>query len=650
MKLVITEKPSVAMDIARALNATSKGDGYLYNDEYVITWALGHLFNIDDSIAPAKWDIKSLPIFPEKFSYSLIRGKEKQFKVIRSLLSKSEVVINCGDAGREGELIIREILREANYVGKVLRFWTSEALTREVIHREFGNLKPSQAFDDLYYSALARQQSDWLVGINLTRLITLRAGGREVWSIGRVQTPTLNIVVMRDKEIEEFKPQVYYVVKAEFEGYEGILVKDGKILQLTEEDADKIVRGLSKYSTGIVDSINEELHSEPPPFLHSLTSLQREANTVYGISAQKTLDSAQRLYEEFKVISYPRTDARHMGDDARGLVTNVLKKLGLEELIPNVNKVGKRVFDSSKLTDHHAIIPLDVLPSNVTGIDKEIYDLILRKFKGVFMPDHKFVEKKLITQVGGFDFLTEEKFDVQMGWMSLYRKPTMSTLPTLRRGDSVRIRRIYKEKRTTKPPPRFNEASLLREMEKLSLGTPSTRASIIETLLRRKYIVRRGKTLYSTPKGREVISKLGESKLADPSMTSEWEKELEAIYIKKMGEEGHRAFLKKIKEFVNQEMKRLITVSFTYEDEVKQLRCFCGGDVKFVNGVWKCERCNTSIKEYILGKRLTESQIRGLFEGKRVKVSGLRSKKGKKFSATLFLSEGKLKFDFSKKS
>lgn len=685
MKVVIAEKPSVAFDIARALGRPERREGYLISGGYFITWAIGHLFEIDDSIVPSKWSLEELPVFPSEFKYSLIKGKEGQFKVIKKLLEKAELVVNCGDAGREGELIIREILEGAKYRGKVLRLWTSEALTREVVKREFSRLKPSHLFDDLYYSALARQHGDWIVGINLTRLVSLKAGNGEVWSVGRVQTPTLSFIVKRDLEVESFKPETYFTVKARFnngsEEFEGVLAKNGEELRLDEIKANEVLKSLKDSKRGLVKKVERERKVEQPPLLHSLTSLQREANSLYGFSAQKTLDIAQSLYEGWKVISYPRTDARYMAEDNEALVEDVLRKLNREDLISRVK--GNRIFNSSKLTDHHAIIPLDRPPNKLRREERLIYDLILRKFLGSFMDDYVYEVIRVEVEVNNFEFLSKGRRELNLGWMSLYERGE-KPLPELIEGEEVEVGGVRKIKRKTKPPPRYTDSTILKEMERLSLGTPSTRANIIETLIERGYVLRRGRTLISTYKGRELIDKLKESKVSSPEMTSEWEKNLEGIYLERKGVSGYHEFIEKIKEFVREEIGKISKLDFQvkkmatpdmvklakelsretgksfegwdYEsvkrfidESLKEVRipCKCGGEAVHFNNAWKCNNCNTIIWWEILGKRLSINQISKLFQGKEVKVRGLRSRRGKSFSATLYLSGGKIKFKFS---
>ncbi|MCG3110108.1 Reverse gyrase 1 [Metallosphaera sp. J1] len=680
MKLVITEKPSVALDIARALGRPVRRQGYLEVGEYLVTWTYGHLLEIGE-IAPKKWSLEDLPIFPEKFQYTVIKGKEGQFGVVRKLLEGADVVVNCGDAGREGELIVRELLEYVGYRGKVLRLWTSEALTRDVVLREFRRLRPGSQFDSLYYSALARQNGDWIVGINLTRLVTLKAGGGEVWSVGRVQTPTLAMIVRRDREIESFKPEIYYVVLASFEGgLKGIMTRNGEEARLGREEAERVVKALSGVERGRVERVEQERKEEKPPLLHSLTSLQREANVLFGLSAKRTLDIAQSLYEEWKLVSYPRTDARYLGEGNRELARDILRKLGRSDLVPRVDQVGKRVFDSSKLTDHHAIIPLDRPPENLPSLHRKVYDLVYRKFVGAFLEDYVYELQRVWIRLGQELFLVQGKRNLQLGWMQLY--PHEDQPLVIPRGE-VRKEWVREEERETKPPARFTEASLLREMERLGLGTPATRAGIIETLLERDYVERRGKSLVSTEKGRELVDKLGDSKVVSPDMTAEWERMLEEIYVKGKGERGYQEFLEGIKRFTREEVERLMSRVFKVErratpemlrlarslardlgvkltgsgmEEVKRfldenlprakIVCKCGGEVEGFSRGWKCRSCGSVVWREIAGKRITFRQAKALFQGKEVKMRGFRSRKGKRFSATVYLEDGKVKFRF----
>ena len=599
--LLLTEKPSQGMDFVRALpDKFQRKDGYCEGSKYIVTWAYGHLFEIDtEEIAGKKWKLDTLPVFPKFFKYKVIKGVGKQFRVIKNLLKRKDVskVYICGDPGREGELIARLILQQAGWKdwNRVYRFWTSEALTKEVILREIEKVKPAVQFNSLYYSALARQHADWLVGINGTRALTLKVNDRTVWSLGRVQTPLLYLIVQREKEIENFKPVPYGIVYAVFEkdnrkfkaylqlGKEEKkrLEKESKVNVEDEEEkkkdegtrlkvkiAFKIAEELSKEKAGYVENIKKSKKSEKPPLLHSLTSLQREANRIYGYSAEKVLKIAQDLYEA-KLISYPRTDAQHLAESSRELVKKVLKKLGREELIPAVEKAGKRIFDDSKLTDHFALIPMDRYQAkpNFKEEHKRIYDLIWRKFVGAFMPDYVYEVTEVAIKLGKYDFLAKGKREVQLGWKSLYRddvdKKQENILPPLSLKEAVKVDSVKAEKRKTQPPSRYTEGMLLKKMEKLGLGTPATRASIIETLKKRKYVISSKKSLKPTEKGRKLVEKCNGLPILNVEMTSEWEKALEKIYRENRGAAGYDAFIGRIKAFTK-ELVEEIKIGFNF--------------------------------------------------------------------------------------
>jgi DNA topoisomerase-3 len=598
MRLILAEKPSVAADIAKALGSVQRREGYFQVGQDVVTYAIGHLLSIDDSAAPPKWSLDTIPIFPDRFSYTVNKMTSKQFKVVKGLLKTATEVVVATDAGREGELIARLILTQSGYKGPLKRLWTSKALTPQVVQDEFKRLKPGSAFDSLYQSALARQHSDWLVGINLTRLVTIKGNNTGVWSVGRVQSPTLKLIVDRDIERENFKPQPYAVVKAIFskgpEQYEGLLVTkqvppahkeegaqleakdDDTKFRLSRADGARIVQELMKEQNGTVTSVSKEKRRELPPLLHSLTSLQREANTVYGLSAADTLKTAQDLYEKHKATSYPRTDAQHMSASNHQLAIDVLTRLGKGALASKVQSVGKRVFDDTKLTDHHAVIPLAPLPAGATDRERKVYNLIYRKFVGAFTDPHDYETITVITTCGTYDFQSKGKREINLGWRELYTTDKQNAedqaLPALAKGDRVTKVKVVCQDRETKPPPAYTEASLLKKMEVLGLGTPATRAAIIETLAakNRYYIQKQGRALLSTSKGRELINKLTGSDVASPEMTAEWEKGLDDIYKQNKGPGGYAAFLDGIKKFLDAETLRLKAVTITANFKIEQ--------------------------------------------------------------------------------
>jgi len=587
--LILTEKPSVAEDFAKALGCR-KREGYYEGGEYAITWAFGHLFEISDEGIPQRWSLEELPIFPERFEYKLRSSQAgRQFKVIKELLARAEKVIIATDAGREGELIARLILQKAGLKdwSKVYRFWTSSALTSEVIRRELRRLKPAKEFDSLYWCALARQHADFVVGINLTRAVSLRSNGG-VWSVGRVQTPTLALVVQRDLEIENFKPKPYWVIKALFSAdgktYEGVWVgkKSGgrtdaneAVDEEEEEREEEEVGGVFDYSAveklveklktarqAVVSRVEKRKRVEYPPPLYSLSSLQRDANRELGFGAQKTLDIAQKLYEERKAISYPRSDAEYLSESSVSLVKEVLRRLGREDLVERVEKVGKRVFDDRKLTDHHAIIPLKDEEEDWSKDEKALFRLIKRRFLAAFYEPFIALDTVVITQVAGEEFYSRGTTVLQLGYRELYGRPKDKLLPKLEKGQKVEVLKVWSEKRWTKPPSRYTEGMLIKRMEKLSLGTPATRASIIEALKERGYLVLNKKHLISTEKGRELIKNLQDSKIVSVELTSEWEQQLESIYKAKKGFGGYKNFLERIKAFTKEEVERIKKLSF----------------------------------------------------------------------------------------
>lgn len=697
MKLIITEKPSVAQDIAKAYSNPQRKDGYIETGEYSITWAFGHLIEISKLNAPPRWDLNNLPILPGDFTYDVVKDKHKQFNTIKHLLSRSQEVVIATDSGREGELIARLILKLSSWKNwdNTFRFWSSQALSEQVVKAEMRNLKPAGNYDSLYFSALARQQSDWLCGINLTQLISLRSGRGQVWSVGRVQTPTLALIVQRDRLRKEFVKEEYYLIKAQFlakdQQYMGIykfgelpdeqpgqdkedVVNPKKILK--KELAEKVFADVQGSESGTIKLIKKEDKQEVPPLLHSLTSLQQEANRVHGFSASRTLDLAQALYETHKVISYPRTESQHLGESGKEMAKNVLVLLSKMDLVQEVDKVGKRVFDDSKLTDHHALIPLQTLNSRLSEDERKIYILIARKFTGAFMPLYKFQKTTLITEVKEHEFVSTGTTVSQWGWKALYRedKTEEELLPNVVEGETVKKEHVEMEQKLTQPPSAFNESSLLKRMESLSLGTPATRASIIETLINRQYIVREKKSLVPTDKGIELINILKESQIASPEMTGAWELKLEEIYKGKKGRAGYNLFLSEIKDFVSGQVSKykniqintvnkatasMLTLAKKLAKErklnlesdnfeyIKQFidttiktqviigKCLCGKDVVAKQNAYLCE-CGKSVSKEFSGKKLNAKQALELIRGNIVPVKGLKGTDGK-FDAKLKL-------------
>lgn len=682
MKVILTEKPSVASDLAKALGEPSRKDGYWTVGNYGITWAVGHLVEIDESIAPRSWQLSTLPILPDEFRYLVTPDKQKQFNVISQLIARAEGVVIATDAGREGELIARLILKLINYQGPLQRFWTSEALSPEVVQREMERLKAGQDYESLYYSALGRQHADWLVGINLTRLATVQSTDRSVWSIGRVQTPVLRLVVDRELEIRNFKPEPYWIIKAKFakeaHTYQGTLLNPTKKKDKTspsaiydQAQAETILQALAPLIDGHVEKVKQEQKKQKPPLLHSLTTLQREANQLYSFTAKQTLDLAQELYEA-KKISYPRTDAQYLDEqpETKALVKNVLTKLGKADLVPRVDKVGKAVFDTKKLTDHYALIPqalmtkadtstsLSTSSKNLSDLHYQLYILIARRLTGAFMPDYIYETTQVTTQIGDYPFISRGRIDKQLGWKSLYQRDKAApeeeaedqqSLPALQPQDAVTKTEQQLDTKQTKPPDRHKESSLLGSMEKLNLGTPATRAAILETLKTRGYLKVQKKSLVPEDKGIHLIQALHDRAFTSPEMTANWEQQLHDIYKEKRGQGGYQEFLEQMKGFVQQEVESLRGVTLQGPPIAASdapAVCEACKNLEESDKGFKCPTCQRMVWKTIAGKSLTLKQAQALLAGKTIPLKGLKSKLGKSFDAQAHWKEGRVELIF----
>lgn len=562
-KLIVTEKPSVARDIAKVLGVKGKGNGCIVGEDYIITWAIGHLVTLyqpEEYDAKYKsWNFASLPIIPDKMQIKPIARTKSQYNIIKKLMLDKEVdsIICATDSGREGELIFRYIYEHAGCNKKIERLWIS-SMTDQAIKNGFDNLRPGEDYNNLYESAKCRSEADWLVGMNATRAFTIQYG--TLLSIGRVQTPTLAIMVNRQKEIDDFKPEDYYEIMASLKDFQAkwIDLKENNSRIDKKEKADEIA-GKIKGRTGQVSQIETRKRRESPPLLYDLTELQRDANKSYGFSAKKTLEIAQSLYEKRKAITYPRTDSRYLSDDMVGLIK---KTLGIyctgdyEKLIrPILDKpklpITKRIIDSSKVTDHHAIIPTDRFTdvSRLGADEAKIFNLILKRFIAVFYPNHVYTQTKVTILVEDENLIASGKVINDLGWKKFYLSDNKSskddqTLPDLKKGDSVDIIDTKVLSKKTNPPRPYTEATLLSAMENAGrfvedeelkeqmkdggLGTPATRAAIIERLLQVGYIKRKGKQLIPTEKGMKLIEVVP-PEAQSPEMTGKWEKGLTSI-------------------------------------------------------------------------------------------------------------------------
>ena len=571
MIVCIAEKPSVAKDIARIIGATSSKDGYMEGNGYQVTWTFGHLCTLKEphDYTPMwkAWSLSALPMIPPRFGIKLIddKGIQKQFAVIERLMQAADGIINCGDAGQEGELIQRWVMQKAQAKCPVKRLWIS-SMTDEAIREGFQKLKDQQEYQPLYMAGLSRAIGDWILGMNATRLYTLKYGqNRQVLSIGRVQTPTLALIVNRQKEIDNFKPEPYWVLSTI---YRETLFTATKGKFTSKEEGEKSFE-IIKGKPFTVTKVEKKNGKEQPKQLYDLTSLQVDCNRKYGMSAEMTLNTIQALYER-KFTTYPRVDTQYLSDDIYPKCPQIMNGLyqvkvaGAAPYADLVRPLGgkplpktKRVFDTSKVTDHHAIIPTGVIPQNLSDFERRVYDLVARRFISVFYPDCKFSTTTVLGEVDGIEFKATGKEILDPGWRAVYAQSSAlpvadeekkedeeKMLPTFVKGESGPHEPTLTEKQTT-PPPYYNEASLLRAMETAGkfvedeelraamkengIGRPSSRAGIIETLFKRNYIRREKKRLVATPTGIELIDIIKEELLKSCELTGIWEKKLRDI-------------------------------------------------------------------------------------------------------------------------
>ena len=580
MKVCIAEKPSVAREIAEVLGATKKMNGYIEGNGYQVTWTFGHLCTLkepnDYSENWKRWSLASLPMIPPRFGIKLISNPtyEQQFKTIEELMQNAEMVINCGDAGQEGELIQRWVMQKAGCKCPVYRLWIS-SLTEEAIREGFQHLKEQSDFTKLYEAGLSRAIGDWLLGMNATRLYTLRYGqNRQVLSIGRVQTPNLALIVNRQAEIDNFKPEPYWELKTVYRNTTFSVTK-GKFTKKEEGEAFlEIVR--QKEFT--VTDISEKKGKEYAPRLFDLTSLQVECNKKFAFTADDTLKLIQSLYEK-KVTTYPRVDTTFLSDDIYPKVPNTLNGLVdyidlTASLLKAKIRKDKRVFDNSKVTDHHAIIPTGVPARNLTDNERKVYDLVVRRFIAAFYPDCEISTTTVLGKVDKVDFKVTGKQILKPGWRVVFGAEQKDSdaepsdeegvLPDFVKGESGPHKPTLGEK-WTQPPKPYTEATLLRAMETAGklvdndelrdalkengIGRPSTRAAIIETLFKRNYIRKERKNLFPTATGVELIDTIQEELLKSAELTGLWEKKLRQI---ERGTYEARTFLEELKLMVHQ--------------------------------------------------------------------------------------------------
>jgi len=714
--LIVAEKPSVARDLAEALPGPfQKADSHFESDDYVITFAVGHLLELIDpedyDERFKRWRMVDLPIVPDEFRLRPRDKKaEKQLKAIHNLLRRDDVdrVVNACDAGREGELIFAHIFQTAGVEKPVERLWIN-SMTKQAISEGFERLRPGEQLQPLESAARARSEADWLVGMNATRAATIRGrawvGG--VVSLGRVQTPTLAIIVRREREIQAFVPEPFWLVHASFDPrYEGLwfdpVRADDKDTPTGQETwlkdaarADEVVTKVSG-KTGTVESVERKEQSERSPLLYDLTSLQRDANRRFGFSARRTLQAAQSLYEDKKAITYPRTSSRYLSGD---LVPQLKPTAETLVAVPEYEAAARfvlqlqqlplaRVVNDARIDDHHAIIPTDVEHdlSAFSPDERRIFDLVARRFLAVFHPPARYARTTIVSLVEEERFRTRGKVTLEAGWRGVYgveadaeakEDEESAELPKLEKGQPVRCVKAESEAKETRPPPRYTEATLLSAMEtagkliddeelreamkERGLGTPATRAETIETLIRREYIERGGKDLLPTPKGLQVITMLEEHPLTSPELTGDWEKRLADV---EHGEGEKDDFIKGIADFTRSTVEQIAALD---KEKLRPERVELGpcprcgaetGEIIRENSKafgctsWKSREepgCGFVIWKRVASRTLTPEVARQLIEEGKTKevLSGFRSKAGKPFRARLVLNnEGKVEFEF----
>ena len=621
--VVIAEKPSVARDIANVLKCTKKGNGFLEGDKYIVTWALGHLVTLADPEAYdtkfKTWNLEDLPMLPGQMKLVVMKQTGKQFNTVKSQLTRNDVneIIVATDAGREGELVARWIIEKAKVQKPIKRLWIS-SVTDKAIKDGFNNLKPGKAYENLYASAVARSEADWYIGLNATRALTTKYNAQ--LNCGRVQTPTVAMVAAREEEIKSFKPQTFYGIEAHTEGLK-LTWQDGKgnSRSFNKEHTDTIVKSLGSQDAKIV-SIDRKAKKTFAPALYDLTELQRDANKFFGYSAKETLNIMQKLYEQHKVLTYPRTDSRYLTSDIVSTLPERLKACAVGEYRSLANKVltkpikaTKAFVDDSKVSDHHAIIPTEdyVNFSSFTDKERKIYDLVVKRFLAVLFPAFEYEQLTLQTKIADQTFIAKGKSVIHSGWKEVYKNhfdDDESTddvkeqlLPQIEKDDVLKTKLITQTSGQTKPPARFTEATLLSAMENPAkymntkdknladtlkstggLGTVATRAEIIDKLFNSFLFEKRGgKDIYITSKGRQLLDLVPE-KLKSPATTAEWEQKLELIAKGKLSKD---AFINEMKNHTKEIVSAIKASDKKYKhDNISTKSCpDCGKPMLEVN-------------------------------------------------------------------
>ncbi len=689
MKLVITEKPSVARDIAAVLGKVTRKEGYMEAGDYTVTYAVGHLVGLADADAYntryKSWRIEDLPILPETFRLVVLDHAKAQYKIVAQLLKQAKEVIVATDAGREGQLIYELIARQSGYKGPTKRLWLS-SMTESAIREAFGRLRNNQEYQPLYAAAISRSEADWLVGINATRCMTVKGGTK--LPVGRVQTPTLAMIVDRDLTIEQFAPVSYFEVVATFaheDGgtYTGKWTKD-KQTRLDDLAMATAIADAVRNKMGRVEKVETKPKLEQPPLLFDLTSLQRKANQLWGFTADQTLKLAQALYETHKVLTYPRTDSRYISQDIVPTLPERLRAAAtavpvLSNLIGSATtQPGKRVVDDKKVTDHHAIIPTDKRPGSLNDQERRLYELVSRQTLAALLPAAEWSLTTIETIVHQELFRTTGRTLVSPGWRAALgdqaddekreeEDDSTSLLPAVKQGDPSSVESVEALAKQTKPPGHFTEASLLAAMESAGkqiddaelagamkergLGTPATRAATIEKLKRDGLIQVQKKQLTATQKGRELITTIPIAVLKSPELTGEWEAKLKRM---EQSQYDRQAFIQEIHQFTRDVITQITSQTITIATDPKAGigQCpKCGAPMQespkaFGCSAWK-GGCDFKVWKKISGHKMTVGQVKELVTKGITKSLKFQSKTGKDFEAQLKLVDGKVEFAFA---
>jgi DNA topoisomerase-3 len=729
-ELILAEKPSVARDLARVLGVKQRGQGFLFNKEYVITWCIGHLVELCEpheyDHAWKRWSLDSLPILPRQFQLRPAERTLDHYDAVQRLMQRSDLtgVINACDAGREGELIFRYVYNLTHCNLPVRRLWIS-SMTDEAIQEGFSRLRPGEEFDNLYNAARCRSEADWLVGINSTRAMTVRTrqlaphADNPLLSVGRVQTPTLAMMVNREREILDFTPEDYWQIKGFFKAekgdYTGRWFKKKEDRFTKEEDAIALVESLQD-KPAVIKKVEQKQSKEKPPFLFDLTHLQRQANKRYGFSAARVLELAQSLYEKHKLLTYPRTDSRFLSSDMHKKMKQMFGAVSVGDYEPFAKQLldkgrvskSKRVFNDAKVSDHHAIVPTTKTPNfnALNNEERKIYDLVVRRFLAAFFPDAIISRSKIITGIEKETFVSKGKVVLDPGWQAVEppaaqrrkaskkggenKKSDDKLLPAVEKGEEIGVEKLEIEQKKTKAPPRYTEATLLAAMEGAGrfveeeelqqalkdsgIGTPATRANIIETLLSRGYIQRQGKTLHPEPKGMRLVENMPVESLSSPQLTGEWEARLSKTargeYSVDTFEDEVRVFVRDIVEKISNSTTLTVPTEGVAAETTSRFELkkgapdvdkaagycpACGGAVVEKDKVFGCSGedgksrgCSFRIYKTVAKKKLTPTMVRKLLEkGKTNLLKGFTSRQDKKFDAILVLNPGgRVTFEF----